>query len=85
MLWSAQISRIKKFFLIMLFSGGIFVIVAGILRVHFILSAGRQGGGEAALWGTREAFVAFVIGNAPLIYGSGRIWLRKSKQSKAFA
>jgi len=85
MLWNAQISRIKKFFLIMLFSGGIFVIVASILRAYFVLNAGRRGGAEAARWGTREAFVAFVIGNAPLIYGSGRIWLRKFKQSKACA
>jgi hypothetical protein len=85
MLWNAQISQVKKFFLIMLFSGGIFVIVAGILRAYFILTAGRQGGAEAAYWGVREAFVAFVIGNAPMVYGGGRIWLRKSKQSRAYA
>jgi hypothetical protein len=85
MLWNAQISQVKKFFLIMLFSGGIFVIVAGILRAYFILTAGREGGAEAAHWGTREAFVSFVIGNAPIIYGGGRIWLRKFKHSKAYA
>jgi hypothetical protein len=85
MLWNAQISQIRKFFLIMLFSGGIFVIGAGILRAYFILSTGRHGGAEAARWGIREAFVAFVIGNAPLIYGGGRIWLQKFKQSKACA
>jgi hypothetical protein len=85
MLWNAQISQIKKFFLVILFSGGIFVIVAGILRAYFILSAGRHGGAEAARWGTREAFVAFVIGNAPIIYGGGRIWLRNLKQSKVCA
>jgi hypothetical protein len=85
MLWNAQISRAKKFFLIMLFSGGVFVMMAGILRTYFILTGGREGGKEAAYWGTREAFVAFVIGNAPMIYGGMRIWLRKFKDSKSYA
>jgi hypothetical protein len=84
MLWNAQISRVKKFFLIMLFSGGIFVIMAGILRVYFILTGGREGGAEAAYWGTREVSVAFVIGNVPMIYGGVRIWLRQVRNSKLY-
>jgi hypothetical protein len=82
MLWDAQISRVIKFFLIMLFGGGVFVMLAGILRAYLILNGGREGGGEAAYWGTREAVVAFVIGNLPIIYSGARIWLRKSKGSK---
>lgn len=85
MLWGAKISRVKKFFLIMLFSGGVFVIMAGILRAYFILTGGRKGGVEAAHWGMREAFVAFVIGNAPMIYGGIKTWLRKCKNSKVYA
>ncbi len=85
MLWGAQISSIKKFFLIMLFSGGVFVMMAGILRAYFILIGGREGGTEAAYWGTREAATAFIIGNLPMIYGGVRIWLRKCKDSKVYA
>ena len=82
MLWNAQISRVKKSSLIVLFSGGIFVIMAGIFRVYLILTGGREGGAEAAYWGTREVFVAFVIGNVPIIYGGARIWLGKTRNSK---
>jgi hypothetical protein len=85
MLWDAQISRVRKLFLIMLFGGGVFVMLAGILRAYLILKGGRKGGGEAAFWGTRETVVAFVIGNLPIIYGGARIWLRKFKGSKAYA
>jgi hypothetical protein len=84
MLWNAQISRVKKFFLIILFSGGAFVIMAGILRAYFILSGGREGGAQAAYWGTREVLVAFIIGNVPMISGGLRIWVRKLKKSQLY-
>jgi hypothetical protein len=85
MLWDAQISRARKFFLIILFSGGVFVMLADILRASLVLTGGRKGGAEAAYWGTREIVVAFVIGNLPIIYGGVRIWLRKLKASKMYA
>jgi hypothetical protein len=85
MLWNVQISRVKKFFLIILFSGGVFVIIGSILRFYFILSAGPKGGFDAAVWGFRELFVAFIIGNVPMIYGGIRIWLRKFMSSKFYA
>lgn len=69
----------------MLFSGGIFVIISSVLRFYFILSGGSEGGYDAALWGVRELFVAFVIGNAPMIYAGTRIWLRKFMSSKVYA
>lgn len=37
MLWGAHIPKIKKIGLIVLFSGGIFVMVAGLLRCVLIL------------------------------------------------
>jgi hypothetical protein len=60
-------------------------MLAGILRAYSISKDGREGGGEAAFWGSREAAVAFVIGNLPIIYGGARIWLGKFKGSKADA
>jgi hypothetical protein len=68
----------------MLFSGGVFVIIGSILRFFFILSSGSEGGFDAALWGLRELFVAFIIGNVPMIYGGIRIWLRKFMNSKVY-
>lgn len=85
MLWGARISRIKKFFLIVLFSGGFFVIMAAILRAYFILTDSVTGGAQAAGWGVREIFVAFFIGNVPMIYGGLRLWLHSFKESKVYA
>ncbi|KAF7509357.1 hypothetical protein GJ744_008080 [Endocarpon pusillum] len=87
MLWDAKLSRLKKFLLIVLFSGGIFIIMAGILRVHFILAPGRgrEGGLAAAYWGKCENLVAFIVGNVPMIYGGFTVWLRQFKDSKIFA
>jgi hypothetical protein len=69
----------------MLFSGGVFVIIASVLRAYFILNGGREGGRDAAYWGIRETFVAFVIGNIPPIYAGFRVWLRKVMSSKVYA
>jgi hypothetical protein len=40
MLWTARISLVKKSFLMVLFSGGLFVITASILRAYGILAGG---------------------------------------------
>ncbi|KAF7509410.1 hypothetical protein GJ744_008133 [Endocarpon pusillum] len=81
-LWNARISQSKKLFLIMLFSGAIFVIIASIIRVYFIQAGGHEGGQSAAIWGLRETFVAFIIGNLPVIYGVIRLWHQKFKNSE---
>ena len=85
MLWDAKLSQLKKFLLIVLFSGGIFIIMASIIRAHFVLVPGRKGGLAAAYWGKREILVAFIIGNVPMIYGGFTIWLRQFKDSKVYA
>ena len=84
MLWNVRISQSKKLFLIMLFSGAIFVIIASILRIYFIQSGDREGGESAAIWGLRETLVAFIIGNLPIIYGGIRLWLQKFKNSEVY-
>lgn len=51
-----------------MFSGGIFVIIAGILRCALIIADPVNGAAQAGSWAVRETFVAAVIGNIPMIY-----------------
>ncbi|KAI9877236.1 MAG: hypothetical protein M1830_004445 [Pleopsidium flavum] len=51
-----------------MFSGGIFVIVAGLLRCILILTAGAEGPMKAGQWSCRESFIAVTVGNLPMIY-----------------
>ncbi|KAF3922694.1 hypothetical protein ABW21_db0204825 [Orbilia brochopaga] len=68
LLWKAQIPLKRKFLLIAMFSGGCFIILAGILRVAFILADPVGGALAAGSWACRETFVSVVIGNIPMIY-----------------
>ncbi|KAI4591734.1 hypothetical protein KJ359_012657 [Pestalotiopsis sp. 9143b] len=78
MLWSAQIQLWKKLGLIVLFSGGIFVMMAGILRCVLIISNDVTGAQDAAAWAIRETFVAVVTSNVPLIFPLMRKWVGKT-------
>ncbi|KAL9018864.1 MAG: hypothetical protein Q9185_003835 [Variospora sp. 1 TL-2023] len=51
-----------------MFSGGILVMVAGILRCVLILTAGVNGPQQAGVWSIRESFIAVVVGNLPMLY-----------------
>lgn len=68
MLFKARLPWREKLELFILFSGGIFVMAAGILRCVLIVTAGAYGASQAGSWACRETFVAVVIGNAPMIY-----------------
>ncbi|KAF3095745.1 hypothetical protein TWF569_003462 [Orbilia oligospora] len=68
LLWKAQIPLKRKFLLIAMFSGGCFIITAGILRVGFILADPIGGALAAGSWACRETFVSVIIGNIPMIY-----------------
>ncbi|KAI1846217.1 hypothetical protein JX265_010594 [Neoarthrinium moseri] len=68
MFWAANIKTWKKVGLIVLFSGGIFVMVAGTLRCVLILSDDVTGAKNAGAWAVRETFVATVTSNLPLIF-----------------
>ncbi|PWY83557.1 hypothetical protein BO70DRAFT_370774 [Aspergillus heteromorphus CBS 117.55] len=67
-LFKARLPTREKLELIVLFSGGIFVMAAGILRCVLIVTAGTNGASQAGNWACRETFVAVIIGNAPMIY-----------------
>ncbi|KAA8643485.1 hypothetical protein EYZ11_011901 [Aspergillus tanneri] len=68
MLFKARLPWREKLELLVLFSGGFFVIAAGILRCVLIVTAGQNGASQAGSWACRETFVAVIIGNAPMIY-----------------
>ncbi|KAJ4256137.1 hypothetical protein NW762_009213 [Fusarium torreyae] len=73
MLWGARIPKVKKYGLLVLFSGAIFVMVAGLLRCFLILQNPRTGPEEGASWAVRESFVAVVTSNLPSTWG----WMRQ--------
>ncbi|KAA8893198.1 hypothetical protein FN846DRAFT_811723 [Sphaerosporella brunnea] len=69
LLWSlSNLTRRRRLMLIAMFSGGVFVMIAGILRCVLILTDSMDGAREAASWALREIFVAAIIGNVPMIY-----------------
>ncbi|KJZ71688.1 hypothetical protein HIM_08926 [Hirsutella minnesotensis 3608] len=55
----------KKLGLLVLFGGGLFIMVAAILRVTMIMI--MKNGPTAAIWSCREDFVAILVGQAILI------------------
>ncbi|KAM5344433.1 hypothetical protein ACJ41O_012969 [Fusarium nematophilum] len=73
MLWGARIPKVKKYGLVVLFSGGIFVMVAGLLRCVLILKNPATGPQEGASWAVRESFVAVATSSLPMTWG----WMRQ--------
>jgi hypothetical protein len=68
MLWKANLEIKRKLSLILVFGGGVFVMMAGILRCALIIRDPINGAQAAGSWACRETFVAVVIGNIPMIY-----------------
>ncbi|GAB1319305.1 Rhodopsin domain-containing protein [Madurella fahalii] len=67
MLWHSSLRPFKKAGLILLFSGGAFVTVAGVLRCVLIITDPINGAEKAGSWAVRETFVAVVTSNLPMI------------------
>ncbi|KAH7113532.1 hypothetical protein EDB81DRAFT_848667 [Dactylonectria macrodidyma] len=67
MFWSVRIPTRKKIGLITLFSGGAFVMTAGVLRCVLILRNPSKGAEQAGYWAVRETFVAVVTTNLPVV------------------
>ncbi|KAJ5683664.1 uncharacterized protein N7477_000009 [Penicillium maclennaniae] len=83
-LFKARLQWREKLELLILFSGGLFVMMAGILRCVLILTAGANGAEQAGSWACRETFVAVVIGNSdsqsyPLSDGDGSGYPKRKK------
>ncbi|KAH8883761.1 hypothetical protein GQ53DRAFT_882264 [Thozetella sp. PMI_491] len=67
LLWKVNISLRKKIHLMCLFSGAVFVVMAGTIRAVVILTAGSDGAISGSQWACRETFVSIVITNLPII------------------
>ncbi|KAI5847628.1 hypothetical protein DFP73DRAFT_542482 [Morchella snyderi] len=56
----------RKFFLVIMFSAGVFVMIAAVLRCALSLTDSKNSY-TGAIWACRETFVAVIVGNAPMI------------------
>jgi hypothetical protein len=82
MLFKANLPFRRKLLLIVMFGGGIFVTMAGILRCVLILTNPVTGAQQAGSWAVRETFVAVVTSNIPMIYPLLRRWYTSVTGSK---
>ncbi|KAF7545719.1 hypothetical protein G7Z17_g8958 [Cylindrodendrum hubeiense] len=68
MLWKAAMPWVQKCWLIALFSCGLFVTMAAILRVVLLMSDPVNGAMLAGSWAVRETFTAVVTTNIPMLF-----------------
>ncbi|KAI1767222.1 hypothetical protein GGR53DRAFT_518623 [Hypoxylon sp. FL1150] len=74
MLWQSSLKPVKKIGLIVLFSGGLFVVACAILRCALIVTDPVNGAQLAGSWAVRETFVAVVTTNLPMIFPLFKQW-----------
>ncbi|KAI6764474.1 hypothetical protein HG530_008263 [Fusarium avenaceum] len=67
LLWGVNISLRRRLTLMLLFSGALFIMMAGTIRAVTILTAGPNGALEGSAWACRETFVAIVVTNLPIL------------------
>ncbi|KAI1458631.1 hypothetical protein F4805DRAFT_120182 [Annulohypoxylon moriforme] len=75
MLWQSSLRPVKKFGLILLFSGGLFVVACAILRCALIVTDPINGAQLAGSWAVRETFVAVITTNLPMVFPLIKNWL----------
>lgn len=75
MLWTSTLKPIKKVGLMVVFSGGLLVIMCATMRVYFIVTDKVNGGQMAGTWAVRESFIAIATSNLPMIFPLIKNWL----------
>lgn len=78
MVWKSNLTRRKKFFLLLMFSGGFIEMAFGILRCVCILTLGDTDAAQSGYWSVRESFVSFVLTNMPMVYPLVKRFMEKS-------
>jgi hypothetical protein len=74
LLWTTRLKNWKRFALVFLFSGGIFVMVCATIRSVLVLTDPINGAQTAGSWAVRETFVALVTTNLPHIFPLLKTW-----------
>ncbi|KAF4980331.1 hypothetical protein FZEAL_3648 [Fusarium zealandicum] len=67
LLWGVNISVRRRLTLMVLFSGALFIMMAGTIRAVTILTSGAEGAVSGSAWACRETFVAIIVTNLPII------------------
>ncbi|KAH8658557.1 hypothetical protein BGZ61DRAFT_486164 [Ilyonectria robusta] len=67
LLWGVNIGLRRRLTLMLLFSGAIFVIMAGTIRAVVIMTSGPEGALAGSSWACRETFVAIIVSNLPIL------------------
>ncbi|KAJ3479154.1 hypothetical protein NLG97_g8389 [Lecanicillium saksenae] len=75
-LWQSTLALSKKIASTVVLGAGIFVLVCATLKSAFVLADPVNGAQLAGSWGTREAFVAVITTNLPMIFPLIKRWLR---------
>ncbi|KAM4060959.1 hypothetical protein HRG_012924 [Hirsutella rhossiliensis] len=74
MLWKSTLRPLRKLGLMVLFSGGLFVVVCATLRCILIVTDATNGAQLAGSWAVRETFLAVVTTNLPMIFPLLKTW-----------
>ncbi|KAK2761670.1 hypothetical protein FQN54_001498 [Arachnomyces sp. PD_36] len=75
MLWRSTLKTIKKVASTFVLGAGVFVLVCATLKSIFVLVDDNHGAELAGAWGIREAFVAVMVTNLPMIFPLIRVLL----------
>ncbi|KAK4664213.1 uncharacterized protein QC763_0083640 [Podospora pseudopauciseta] len=76
LLWGSRLRLVEKIGSTLVLSAGIFVLVCATLKTIFVITDDVNGAELAGAWGTREAFVAVVTTNLPMVFPLFKSWLR---------
>ncbi|KAK0721323.1 hypothetical protein B0T21DRAFT_386227 [Apiosordaria backusii] len=76
LLWGSRLRLVEKIGSTLVLSAGIFVLVCATLKTVFVVTDDVNGAELAGAWGTREAFVAVVTTNLPMVFPLFKSWLR---------
>ncbi|KAK9771944.1 hypothetical protein SCAR479_11425 [Seiridium cardinale] len=76
LLWESKLRLPNKIVASIVLGAGIFVLVCATLKTIFVFEDSANGASLAGEWGTREAFVAVVTTNLPLIFSLIKSWLK---------
>ncbi|KAK3314830.1 hypothetical protein B0H66DRAFT_481402 [Apodospora peruviana] len=76
LLWGSNLRMLEKILSTIVLGAGVFVLVCAIVKTVLVVSDEANGAELAGAWGTREAFVSFVITNLPMIFPLVKAWLK---------